>query len=229
VVATYKLKEDNQGRVKIAFYKSLPLELLTLLPFLLMAFIIRDKFPFLIYIFLIVFILAIFYYDYPSSKKRSAFLLTLNQDSIKIYQSVKGNISIGKDDIKFIIDEGSGLRIKSIDPSVVIFIPNDLEDYDKLKLELGSWALIESGRKNIKHKVIIPIFACIMLTGGYLTKNPIFGYALISLLAGFLVFIYYQNFKTMMVTKDRTKRIKIVVSFILFGLLILVYILKLII
>jgi hypothetical protein len=225
-LATYKLKEDSQGRAKITFYKSLPIELLTCLPFLLIAFIIRDKFPFLIYFILLFFILATFIYDYPSSKKRSAFLLTLNHDSINIYQSGKGNINVGKYEIKNIIDEGLGIRIKSIDPSIVIFIPDDLEDYDKLKIELGSWAIIENGRKNIKHKIIIPIYACIMLTGGYLTKNPIFGYALIALLAGFLVFIYYRNFKTLMVTKDRGKRIKIIVSFILFGLIILGYIFK---
>jgi len=225
-VATYKLKVDNQGRAKKAFYKSLPLELLTMLPFLLMAFIIRDKFPLLIYIFLIVFISLTFNYEYPSLKKRAAFLLTLNQDSINIYQSGKGNVTISKDEVKNIIDEGSGIRIKSIDPSVVIFIPDDLEDYDKLKLELGSWTIIESGRKNIKHKIIIPIYACIMITGGYLTKNQIFVYALIALLAGFLVFIYYRNYKTLMVTKDRGKKIRIVVSFILFGLIILGYVFK---
>jgi hypothetical protein len=225
-VSTYRLKEDTHGRAKKSFIKSLPLVLLASLPALIMAFIIRKEFPFFIYFMLFALMSATVIAYFLSSKRRSSFLLTIDQDRVNLHQSGKRDVIISTSEIKKNIDEDSGIRIKSIDPTVEIYIPNDLEDYEKLKTELTSWAIIESGQKNKSLQIIVILFVCFLLIGGYITKNPIFGYTLIALLGGYCVFLYTQNFKALMVTKDRWKRVRIIISFILFGLITLNYILN---
>jgi hypothetical protein len=161
-----------------------------------------------------------------SKNRRSTFLLTVNEDGVNLHQSGKTDLFIQRNEIKNILDENSGLRIKSIDPSMEIFIPNDLENYDKLKLELNTWSIIEDGQKYKTRQIAILVFVIILLIGGYITKNPLFGYTLLALLTVYVVYLYSQNFKVLMVTKDRWKRIRIIISFVLFGLIILSYVLK---
>ncbi len=225
-MTTYKLKEDIEGRTRKTFVKTLPLVFLASLPVLIMAFMIREEAPYLLYLMLFFIVSATVIAYFLSSKRRTSFLLTVDQDTISLRQSGKDNVSITRNEIEKIIDENSGIRIKSIDPSVEIFVPGDLVDYEKLKSELSSWASLESGGTSQTRQIVTILVVCLLLIGGYLTKNPIFGYTLIAMLAVYLVVIYSQNFKAMMVTKDKWKRVRIIISFVLFGLIILSYILK---
>lgn len=225
-MTTYKLKEETPGRTRKSYLKFVPMIFLAAVPALLLSYSVRNETPFVMYFMLFALVSAIVIAYFISIKQRATFLLTVNEDSIRLRQSGKGDAFIERNEIAKIIDEGSGLRIKSIDPSVEIFIPNDLEDYDKLKLELNTWAIIESGQgKKLRDATIIG-FVILLIVGGYMTRNPIFFYIILGLGAAYLLYTYSLNFKTMMVTKDKWKRIRIIISFVLFGLIILSYLLK---
>jgi hypothetical protein len=225
-VTTYKLKEDTEGRTRKSFIKFLPMVFLASMPALILAFAASKEAPFVLYFMLFALISAIIIAYFLAKSRRPTFLLTVTEESVALHQSGKADVCIQRNEIKTIFNEHTGLRIKSIDPSVEIFIPNDLEHYDTLKLELNTWSIIEDGQKNKTRQTVILVFVILMLIGGYLTKNPFFGYTLLALLTGYVVYLYSQNFKVLIVTKDRWKRIRIIISFVLFGLIILSYILK---
>ncbi len=225
-MTTYALRKDTQDQAKKSFIKFIPLVVLASLPALIMAFAMSGDAPYLIYFMVIMLIAAITIAYFLGQKRRPTFLLTVDEVGIKLHRSGNADVMIRRDEVKTISDEDAGLRVRSIDPTDEIFIPKDVENYESLKTELGSWILVEKGEQNKFLQIGGLIGVIVIFLGMIVFKEKVFVYLFLALLAGYVIYLYSRNFKSMLVTKDKWKRIRIIGSFIIFGFIIVSYLLR---
>ena len=147
-MATYYLNEPDREQTKRHLKKILPMILLAYMTAFFLAYTQSREFPEVIVIapiVLIILILAIVVVFTSALKRQSSSLFIIDNNQITFRQSGHRDVTVRREDVKQILESADGrLTIKSFDPNVAIYVPNKVVNYDRLKIEISSWKLIET-------------------------------------------------------------------------------------
>jgi fatty acid desaturase len=223
-MSTFSLSEDSNIQKKQKLMKLLPLIGLAALPALLFVYKVSEDTPYVFPLVLISLCVTIFIGIMLGIRRLTSIRLILENDKIVFQRPGRPEIRLNREDVKQIIEvPDSGLKIKSIDPTDEIFVTKDFQNYDQLKMELGSWLPIENQaqRKYPFYLIIAGLLLMVIFTiGTFVFRIRIFFYLWMASLASPVIYYIARDFKSMIVTKNRKKRIQSIISFVLIAYII---------
>jgi hypothetical protein len=222
-MATYYLERDRE-QTKKHLKKILPMILLAFMTAFSLAFTQSREFPEVIVIAPFIFIILIFAIIVVFSsalKRQSTSLFIVDNNQITFRQSGHRDVTVGREDVKHILESADeGLTIKTSDPYVVIYVPNKVLNYDRLKTEISSWQLIETGGDEKKYTIIIYLMLSsqiIFAIGAFLFKTNIFYYLIGISFALFIAFRFTLDLKSFLVQKDKKKLVYLIIPTLIIG------------
>ena len=223
-MSTYSLTKDSNLQKKQKLMKLFPLIGLSVLPALLFVYKMSEDTPYVLPLVLISLCIIIFVGIMLGIRRMTSVKLILENDKIVFQRPGRSEICINREDVKQIIEvPDSGLTIKSIDPTDEIFVTKDFLNYDELKMELGSWLPIENQaeRKYLFYLIVAGLLLMVIFTiGTFFFRIRIFFYLWIASLASPVIYYIVRDFKSMIVTKNRKKRIQSIILFVLIAYII---------
>jgi hypothetical protein len=151
-------------------------------------------------------------------KIQSSVFIALDNEQLKYHRSWRPDVIIRREEVKHIFeDDNGGITIKSIDPADRIYAPRDLENYEQFKMTLDSWKLIEKDQSNQYVPYVIGILLIVFSVGAFLFKEKIFFYLFFASLGVFVVYQFDTDIKSTLVTKDKSKRVRLALSSLVIG------------
>ena len=223
-MTSYVLTEKGKQRISRTMWITIAIVIpLSCLPAFIVYHTLRNIHSPQVWIMFSVFLLgpiALYFYARHVFKSQMLLRVTIEEDKVKLERPGKQTISIQRKEVKQIIEnEGSGINIDSIDPTLKIFVPFNLENYDDFKIRISLWSpLVPLKTEEINWLLVIStgIAICLILFGGfYFTKSSIFVWIFIGLLLIAGISQWSVTFKTAMHAKSRYKRISAILSILL--------------
>ena len=222
-MATYYLERDRE-QTKKHLTKILPMILLAFMTAFSLAFIQSKEFPEVIVIapFIFIFLILAIIVTFSSALKRqSTSLFIVDNNQITFRQSGHRDVTVRREDVKQILESADeGLTIKTSDPYIVIYVPKKLLNYDRLKMEISSWQLIETGGDEKKYTLIIYLMLSsqiIFAIGAFLFKKDIFYYLIGISFALFIAIRFTLDLKSFLVQKDKKKLVYLIIPTLIIG------------
>jgi hypothetical protein len=220
-MTTYRLGKEETDQTKKTLIKIVPLLVLALIPALIMVFALSKDFPILLVIVPVMLVFVTVTGIVLGIKRRPSISVTLENDQLRYQRTGISDIVIRRDEVKRIVEhEEGGLTVESVDPTDRISVPKNLENYDQFKQELSSWGLIEADQTNKNLPYLVGGILVVLSVGAFVLKEKVFFYLLLLALGSFVLYQFAVDFKSMLVTKDKSKRIRLAISFLIVGYLI---------
>ncbi|MCX6119991.1 MAG: hypothetical protein NTX44_00025 [Ignavibacteriales bacterium] len=217
-MSVYNLSDNGKKRVRMEYYRLLllivfPLVIILLIPTFALLYqhehtIFSLEFIEPILILLSVIIVSVLFASWNILRQVQSLQFTINETLIVQEQIGKPTKTILRSDVSQLIEvEGKGIEVRSSDISASIFIPNDVENVDRLKLEIYSLAPLTSehnqpDRKKLKLILIIFPYA-ILLTIYYLTGNAILGIILGLMIILSIIYTLITKVRSMINTRKK--------------------------
>jgi len=220
-MTTYRLGEVEPDQTRKTLTKVLPIIALAAVPGLIMVFALSKDSPILLVVVPVMLVMVTVIGIVLGIKRRPSIAVTLDTDQLRYQRRGIPDIVIRRDEMKRITEqEGGGLTVQSVDPADRIYVPNNLENYDQFRQELSSWGLIEPHETSNYLPYLVGGILAVFSAGAFLLKEKVFFYLLMLAFGGFVVYQFAVDFKSMLVTKDKGKRIRLAISFLIVGYLI---------
>jgi len=217
-MATYHIDKRDSSETKKTLAKIFPLLILASIPALVMVYVSSKDFPLLMIIVPMMMVLAITIGIVLAIKKQSSVVITLDENQLIYRRSGQPDIVIRREEVKGIYEhDDGGIAVQSIDPQITIYAPKNIENFDQFKMALTSWKLIEKSQSNMLMIYIIGIGIAVLAVGAFLFRVKECFYLLIAAFGLFIIYQFAINIKSALVTKDKGKRVGLVLSILILG------------